>query len=66
MPCVAPARGKNDLKLPLRPGWQHDPCGQKIVNTVNGVSFAAQNLCIWHLGLKLGQAAMVAPVVQAA
>lgn len=65
MPCVAPARGKNDLKLPLRPGWQHDPCGLKIVTSIGGVDVSAQNLCIWHIGLKRGLSAMTAPVVQA-
>ena len=65
MPCVALPRGKNDVKLPLRAGWAHDPCGTKIVNTVTGVSYAASNLCIFPLGMRLGQAAMVAPIVQA-
>jgi hypothetical protein len=65
MPCVALPRGKADVKLPFRVGTQHDPCGCKIVNTVNGVSYAASNLCIFHLGMRLGQAAMVAPIVQA-
>jgi hypothetical protein len=65
VPCVAPARGKNDVKLPFKPGTQHDPCAAKIVTSVGGTNVSAQNLCLWHLTMKLGQAAMLAPVVQA-
>jgi hypothetical protein len=65
MPCVAPARGKNDLKLPFRVGTQKDPCGQKIVTTIGGVDVSALNLCLWHITLRRGQASMPAPIVQA-
>jgi hypothetical protein len=65
VPCVATPRGKNDLKLPLRAGWAHDPCGCKIVTTIAGVDVSAQNLCIFHQTMKRGQSAMTAPVVQA-
>jgi hypothetical protein len=64
VPCAAPARGKTDLKLPLRAGWQKDPCGLPIVSSIGGVSVAADNLCLWHQGLKRGLSAMTAPIVQ--
>jgi hypothetical protein len=65
VPCVALPRGKADLKLPFRVGTQHDPCGNKIVNTIAGVDVSAQNLCIFHMTMRRGQASMTAPVVQA-
>jgi hypothetical protein len=63
VPCVAPARGKNDLKLPIRPGWQKDPCGLGIVTSIGGVDVTAQNLCLFHQTQRRGQSAMTAPVV---
>lgn len=63
MPCVAPARGKTDTKLPIRTGWQHDPCGLGIVTSIGGTDVTAQNLCLFHQTLKRGQSGMTAPVV---
>lgn len=61
MPCVVPMRGKLDTKFP--PVGQKDPCGLPVVTSVGGVNVSAQNLCLFHLGLKRGQADMAAPVV---
>ena len=58
MPCAAPARGKNDLKLPLRPGWQHDPCGLPAVTFIGLTDVTAENRCLLHQTMKRGQAAI--------
>jgi hypothetical protein len=65
MPCAAPARGTR-AGVPSPPGHlppfndaiDNNPCGKPIVSTVNGVSVAAENLCLFHWGQKNGLAAV--------
>jgi hypothetical protein len=66
VPCSAPMRGKLDTYNPPKAGTQKDPCGLPIVSTLGGVNVAAQNLCVFHMGLKRGQADMPAPIVKGA
>ena len=63
VPCAAPMRGKNDTYYPPKAGTQRDPCGRPIVSTLGGVNVAAQNLCLFHMGLKRGLADMPTPIV---
>ena len=56
MPCAAHPRGFTDTQIPWNPATDNDPCGKGIVNTVNGVSFAAENLCLPHWSAKHGLA----------
>ena len=44
----------------------NNPCGRRIISTANGVSFAAHNLCLFHLMMKLGQKDVQPPYVDAA
>ena len=52
MPCVKPARGTRnggaDSHPPFSDAINNNPCGRKIVLTVNGVSVSAENLCSGH------------------
>jgi hypothetical protein len=48
---------------PFNDAIQNSPCAQKIVQTVNGVSVAAENLCAFHWQFKHGQRDFVLPVV---
>jgi hypothetical protein len=54
MPCAATPRGLTDAKLPWSDAINNNPCGKPIVSTVNGVSVAAQNLCLGHFAMKNG------------
>jgi hypothetical protein len=54
MPCAATPRGLNDTKLPWSDLVNNNPCGKPIVSTVDGVSVAAQNLCLGHYGMQHG------------
>lgn len=69
MPCGALARGIRQAAphtgMPFLDAINNNPCGLKIVTTIGGVDVSAQNLCLWHIGLKRGLASMPAPIVQA-
>lgn len=56
MPCAAVVRGKTDTKLPWSDVVNNDPCGKQTVASVNGVNVQAQNLCLPHYAMKVGQA----------
>lgn len=75
MPCVALARGTRatvslpgfatpaQQPLPFNDAINNTPCARKIVQTVNGVSVAAVNLCPMHWIQANGDRAYVLPVV---
>ena len=65
MPCVAPARGVNDVRVPFNDAINNNPCGQTVVTNAGGVAFA-DNLCLFHLMFKYGQAAVNPPYTRAA
>ena len=56
MPCVAPLKGRDGVTPPF--------CDLPIVTSIAGQNVSADNLCLFHQGLKRGQAAMQPPVVQ--
>jgi hypothetical protein len=64
VPCVAPARGASDGS------WDDtvnsNPCGRTITSVANGVNYAADNLCLFHLMFKYGQLAVKPPYTTAA
>jgi len=73
--CSKPARGitnpatvppYNAPSAPSRPfddTVNNNPCGEYTVTTVNGVDVSSHGLCLFHLGMKLGLAAIQGPVV---
>ena len=63
MPCSAPARGKLGAAEP--PPGQHDPCSLPIVTSIGGTDVSAESLCVFHMTLKRGFAAMTPPVLKA-
>jgi hypothetical protein len=71
MPCAVLARGirqtpPHTSPSPFVDAINNSPCGRGIVSTANGVSFAAQNCCLFHLKLRVGQQDVQAPYVFAA
>jgi heme oxygenase len=63
MPCAATPRGLGDTQLPWSDLVNNNPCGKAIVSTVNGVSVAAENLCLAHWAIKHGLADVKGQVV---
>jgi hypothetical protein len=67
MPCVALARGMRQTAphtgMVFDDRTDTNPCGRKILTTVNGVSVAAENLCPLHWQMVHGQRDYVLPVV---
>lgn len=71
MPCSAPARGIRNTPphtqaVPFNDLVDNNPCGRRIISTANGVSFAADSLCLFHLHGKLGTRGIEPPYVEAA
>lgn len=66
MPCTAHPRGFTDTKVPWNDAINNDPCGKGIVNTVNGVSKAAESLCLPHWAAKNGLAELKGVITFAA
>jgi len=72
VPCAALARGMRagvpypGHIPPFNDVIDNNPCGKPIVSTVNGVSVAAESLCLFHWQLKNGQAALVGAVTYSA
>ena len=79
MPCAATARGTKTTTsippftgsgiaqpLPFNDAINNTPCGRRIISTANGVSFAASNLCLFHLQMLVGLKAVQPPYVDAA
>ena len=58
MPCVAPVKGNLGVTPPY--------CGLPTVTSIGGQNVSADNLCLFHVTLKRGQADMKPPVVQEA
>jgi hypothetical protein len=73
MPCAAAARGTR-AGVPNPPGHippfndaiDNNPCGKPIVSTVNSVSVAAENLCLFHWSMKWGSKAVVGAITYGA
>lgn len=70
MPCAALARGIRQAAphtgIAFQDKIDNSPCGRGIVSTANGVNFAASNLCLFHLKMRVGQQDVQAPYVFAA
>lgn len=78
MPCTAPARGTkatvaippfstpSSQPVPFQDAIDNTPCGRRIIATANGVAMSSHSLCLFHLMMKLGQAAVQPPYVDAA
>ena len=65
MPCTKPARGtKAGATPPFDDTINNNPCGKSAVGAVNGVDMSSHQLCVFHLGMKLGLAALATgPIV---
>jgi len=67
MPCVALARGMRQAAphtgVAFNDTTDNNPCGRKIVQSVNGVNVSAENLCSFHWQFLHGQRDYVLPVV---
>jgi hypothetical protein len=50
--------------MPFADAINNSPCGRKALTSVNGVSVAAANQCLFHWMMTNGQAALVGAVVQ--
>ncbi len=67
MPCTALARGKKAGALPpFNDATDNSPCGRRITTSANGVNTASYSLCLFHLKMWLGDAAVNPPYVDAA
>lgn len=71
MPCSVPARGTRQSAPHTSPMGFLDainttPCGRRIISTANGVSYAADSMCLFHLMMAKGQGAFIPPYVDAA
>lgn len=77
MPCTVPARGTRTVASippftgtplanpPFNDPTNNTPCGRRIVNTANGVSYLARSLCLFHLLMADGVQKISAPYVDA-
>ena len=75
MPCAAVARGIRTTTsippfsgtftqpLPFNDAYDSNPCGRKVLTSVNGVNVSAEALCPMHWIFKHGQRDYVLPVV---
>ena len=67
MPCTALARGMRQTPphtgVAFNDATDNNPCGRKILTTVNGVSVAAESLCPMHWIFAHGQRDYILPVV---
>ena len=62
--CSKPARGTaSGATPPFDDTINDNPCGKFTVQSVGGVDVSAHGLCLFHLGMKLGLAAINGPVV---
>lgn len=65
--CAQVARGIRQAAPHTGPAFDdtvnNNPCGKFTVASVNGVDVSAHGLCLFHLGMKLGLAAINGPVV---
>ena len=65
--CAQPARGVRQAAPHTGPAFDdtvnNNPCGEYTVTSVNGVDVSAHGLCLFHLGMKLGLAAIQGPIV---
>lgn len=70
MPCTVPARGTRQSAPhtgpPFNDATDNTPCGRRIISTANGVNYAADSLCLFHLIAKYGQGVISPPYVDAA
>lgn len=70
MPCTVPARGVRQAAPHTGPlfndATDNTPCGRRIISTANGVSYAADSMCLFHLTMKYGQGVIRTPYVDAA
>jgi hypothetical protein len=69
VPCIAPARGARQTPPHTGPAFNdatdNNPCGRRVVTSVNGINVSAENLCLFHLGLKRGLELVNPPYVTA-
>ena len=67
MPCTMPARGARQTPPHTGPAFDdkvaNNPCGAKIVTSSGGVNVSSHALCLPHLAMKLGYAAIATPIV---
>ena len=62
MPCTKPARGSASGASPPVSPDENNPCGKAAVGACAGVDMTAHQLCVFHLGMKLGLAALRTPI----
>jgi len=73
VPCIKVARGvanpavippfatPSAPSVPFNDTYDNTPCGKSVVGTIQGVDMTPHQLCVFHLGMKLGLAEMKLP-----
>lgn len=62
--CVPPFQAPSAPSMPFDDKVSNNPCGKSAVGAINAVDMSSHQLCVFHLGMKLGLAELAkGPIV---